>query len=143
MIFDLIKLRRECGLRGTHKVVWAACLDCGKERWVWLTRGKPVNLRCRSCANSGVQHWQWKGGQTRTDGYIIILKPEHPRANGTGRVKRAILALENKLGRPLLPKMVCHHINGVKDDDRANNLEELTQSEHTALHNKGRGKTNL
>lgn len=32
-----------------RKVVWLACVDCGKERWVYLKSGRPQNERCHSC----------------------------------------------------------------------------------------------
>ena len=30
--------------------MWAACVDCGKRRWVQLAGGKPRHIRCLSCA---------------------------------------------------------------------------------------------
>jgi hypothetical protein len=70
----------------------------------------------------------------KQSGYIVTYMPEHPRANKNGYVKRARLILERKLGRPLLPNMLIHHKNGIRDDDRPANLEELTDSEHQIAH---------
>jgi len=53
-----------------------------------------------------------------------------------GYVKRARLVLEQKLGRYLLDGHETHHINGIKDDDRPENLLELSTSAHRALTNK-------
>lgn len=78
----------------------------------------------------------WKGGQTENDGYIFIMMPEHPRADPYGYVKRARLVLEQKLGRPLLPRMEIHHINGIRNDDRPENLEELTHADHRHAYTK-------
>jgi len=66
-------------------------------------------------------------------GYIYILKHEHPNANPKGYIKRARLVLEEKLGRYLLPSEHSHHINGIKDDDRPENLMALSNSEHGKL----------
>lgn len=85
-------------------------------------------------AKMGAKHPRWKSGITLQKGYIVILQPEHPRANCIGYVKRARLVLEEKLGRHLLPKEDIHHINGIKTDDRPENLIALNHSEHTALH---------
>jgi HNH endonuclease len=53
----------------------------------------------------------------------MILAPEHPRA-GQGRyVFEHILVLEEQLGRYLLPNETVHHLNGVRDDNRPENLE--------------------
>ena len=49
-------------------------------------------------------------------------------------VKRAIVVLEEKLGRYLLPNCYAHHLNGDRGDDRPENLIEVTPSEHTRLH---------
>jgi hypothetical protein len=68
-----------------------------------------------------------------SQGYFWIYNPRHPKANGL-YVKRAILVLEEKLGRPLAKEEMSHH----KDEDRMNdnpdNLEVTTRSEHMKIH---------
>ena len=55
----------------------------------------------------------------------MVLVPNHPRATkGAGRyVFEHILVMEEILGRFLLRDESVHHINGVKDDNRPENLE--------------------
>ena len=48
------------------------------------------------------------------------------------------LVMEQYLGRKLRPDEVVHHKNGNKRDNRIENLEIMTLSEHTRMHNKGR-----
>ncbi|AXH89419.1 HNH endonuclease [Micromonospora aurantiaca] len=59
------------------------------------------------------------------DGYVRVRMPEHPRADKSGMVLEHVVVMEQKLGRPVrwdLGEQV-HHINGVKDDNRPENLE--------------------
>lgn len=74
-------------------------------------------------------------------GYIWVTAPQnHPRTTKsvrgkyTGYVKRCVLVMEHYLGRILVCGEAVHHINGVKDDDRVENLTVLSCSEHSRLH---------
>ena len=76
----------------------------------------------------------WKGGFfKRNDGYVYILNREHPMAHSNGYIKRAILVAEEKIGRMLTGGEVTHHINGIKDDDRPENIEILSSREHNVI----------
>jgi hypothetical protein len=105
-----------------------------------------VNLFCnRKCQGNymsenlvGEKAPSWKGGKFKTsDGYITILMPEHPRADGDGYVKEHRLVVEDYIGRYLTDKEIIHHINEIRTDNRIENLMIFpTNSAHIKFHRK-------
>ena len=82
----------------------------------------------------GNKHYNWKGGRYyHADGYVYIYTPNHKYKNKDGYVFEHRLVMEKKLGRYLLPSEQIHHINGIKDDNRLNNLMIIGNSAHLKL----------
>ena len=139
MRLGTIKKAKEIGYKNRDKYIWQACIDCGKERWVGIRRGKPVHFRCHSCAMKvckeknqwGENNPNWRGGKTKNgEGYVLVW------VNGKD-IRENRLVMENHLGRELTPNEIVHHKNENKDDNRLENLELMTNSEHNSLHKKG------
>lgn len=129
------------GMAGRFIYIYATCPECKTNRW---TRMRYKDSPCPACAakihNSrhGAEHPRWKGGIKRSRGYTYVLIPtDSPFASMGGRRYRgSIIVAEHRLvvaqilGRPLTRYEVVHHINGIKSDNRPENLQLLNEHEH-------------
>lgn len=70
----------------------------------------------------------------RNDGYISIYFPDHPKSNKEGYIMEHDLIMECFIGRWLKDNEVVHHKNYIRNDNRIENLQLLTKSEHARLH---------
>jgi hypothetical protein len=134
--------------QGDREYIWLTCVDCGKGRWT--QKGKHPQ-RCRKCASkksfeerpllNGSNSPCWKGGRRKTRmGYILIWlndnSPYYPMAQkphtkyGGGYVLEHRLVMAQFLGRYLLETEFVHHQNGIKDDNRIENLELTNNRQH-------------
>lgn len=68
------------------------------------------------------------------NGYIRIYFPDHPKSDHWGRISEHDLIMECLIGRWLKDDEVVHHKNGIRTDNRKENLVLMTRSEHTRLH---------
>lgn len=91
---------------------------------------------CLGIAQRGADNPAYGGGRyTDPNGYVHVLRPEHPAADVRGYVYEHRLIAEATVGRQLRTEEVVHHRNGRKDDNRPENLEVLaSQAEHMARH---------
>lgn len=68
-------------------------------------------------------------GHKEKQGYRFINKMRHPNASKSGRIYEHIFIMSEYLGRPLIKGETVHHKNGIRDDNRIENLE-LWSSSH-------------
>lgn len=64
----------------------------------------------------------------------MLLPDHHLASKREGYVARYRLVAEEMLGRRLRRGEVVHHLNGIKDDDRRENLQVMSTSDHAKLH---------
>jgi hypothetical protein len=95
---------------------------CGCNQSITYNKYKPTRFISHH-HQKGKNHHNWKGGKKYNDrGYILIWKPDHPYAEKNGYVFEHRSIMEIHLGRYLDPEEVVHHINGIKSDNRLENL---------------------
>jgi len=83
----------------------------------------------------GEEAGAWKGGRFTdpTHSYVHIWIPDEQCYQLEHR-----LVMEKHLGRKLARNEHAHHINGIKTDNRIENLQVMSASDHARLHHLGR-----
>jgi hypothetical protein len=88
----------------------------------------------RKCANQGKKPGrgkrgeassQWKGGRVKWAGGYVAIRTDDGNGGRTYVLEHRHVMAQH-LGRPLGPNETVHHLNGVKDDNRIENLELWT-----------------
>jgi len=103
-----------------------------------------IRAAAKRNARSGPQNPKWRGS-FMSRGYRMIAAsalPEDERVAFASMLNRSSgrvvpehrLVMARALGRPLTPGEVVHHRNGVKSDNRLENLELLANDSHRMKH---------
>jgi len=91
-------------------------------------------------SREGANNPNYRGGVRKLGNYYWVQK-KHPRAvlyGQTPYVMRAVVKLEDKIGRKLRKHELPHHKDGNKTNDHKGNLEVMTQSDHRRHHALGK-----
>jgi hypothetical protein len=145
------------GRRGKNNPAWQNgitkkihhCKECGKI--ICYPCARFGSGLCQSCCKKGKRHWNFKGKYKGKDGYTKIYIPYHPN-----RTKLHAMLLEHRIimesflnkisvkkwiefglknnypksSRFLTRYEIVHHINGIRDDNRIENLMLVNTKNH-------------
>lgn len=117
------------------------CKICGKEfyaaRWQLDDTVNNQGVYCsRACKYKGLEIDGPGSRRKRWDGYIEVYYPKHPDASKSGWMLEHRLVAEKKYDRRIDQREHVHHINGIKDDNRPENVEVIDPSVHAGISNK-------
>jgi hypothetical protein len=127
----------QIGYHYPNKFIGHACEDCGKVRWVMLrVGGVPAHTRCQSCKlKNNKRHW--KTGIIDDHGYLAIrLSPDdffYPMVRKIGYVSEHRLVMAKHVGRCLHSWEIVHHKNHIRDDNRIENLQLVSDDRHKQI----------
>ncbi len=93
---------------------------CASHHYRWYRYGDP---------NAVPIHQRPRERKIDSGGYARIYMPEHPRAYKDGRYLEHRIMMERIIGRLLYDDENVHHINGIRDDNRPENLELWVSSQ--------------
>jgi hypothetical protein len=76
-----------------------------------------------------------------TQGYVMIFRPDHPRAHTNGYIFEHILVMEEYLNRALTKDEIIHHIDRNRQNNDISNLLIVTSQTHPCVHASQRAKS--
>lgn len=108
--------KKQRAYRESRKVL---CPKCKENK---INPGSPQCMFCRSRASRAPYKLK-KGKGFTAQGYVWVKDRTHPNRSKNNLMLEHRLVMEKHLGRYLTKEENVHHINGVRHDNRLENLE--------------------
>jgi uncharacterized protein (DUF1330 family) len=107
--------------------------------WLGKTRPSPskmTRIKMSKSHKGRPNFWKKTNGRFKTtEGYIVVYSPDHPFRNSKKYVLEHRLVMEKHLGRFLNKSEEVHHVNGIRNDNRIENLKLFSsKSDHLKFH---------
>lgn len=113
------------------------CLYCNRQvkDYVYKGRfkgyGKTCDIHHGYEYRKGKFNPSWKGGKQKRQGYIYILDESKSHKNGLSRYTgEHTLVAQEKYKRKVEKDELVHHLNGIRDDNRSENLVIIKRKGH-------------
>lgn len=112
------------------------CLYCKNKvkEYYYKKRFKGYLKTCINHVNYGKKgklNHSWKGGRQERQGYVYILDENKSYKKGLARyTAEHTLIAEKKYGRKVEIDELVHHLNGIRDDNRPENLIIIKRKGH-------------
>ncbi len=96
---------------------------------------------CKTCDNKsratlflGANNPNWREGRTMAHGYVLRRITAQKHATGTNAYRLEHRMVWEEAHGPLPKGHIIHHLNGIKSDNRLENLAAMSRADHHIKH---------
>lgn len=108
-----------------------ACPQCGSAKVTRAALCRPCNNLAQPWRKVSEDNGNWKNGRSMSSGYVFV-RISHKSGAGAYRPEHCLVWEE--ANGPIPKGWVVHHLNGVKTDNRLENLAAMPRNSHHPDH---------